>query len=141
MTNEEQTNGWQAFLRGRKFAWRKRCPQCGEGALFASRFSLAKDCPDCGLVYRRETGGQTGSMYLCAATTELFAALLCVAIFFATSWSTAVSIAVALPTVVLFSFWFMPKSMAAWVAVEYASDVSNDEEWVDASIQREAAKG
>ena len=124
-------NGWSVFLAGRLRTWRSRCPQCGEGALFASRFSLVNECEQCGLVYRREAGSQTGSMYLSAAITEVFAAALCVGIFLLTDWSTSVSIAVALPTVLLLSYWFLPKSMGLWVAVEYAADVSNREGWID----------
>jgi uncharacterized protein (DUF983 family) len=124
-------NGWSVFLSGRRRTWHNHCPQCGTGALFASRFGLVPECGECGLVYRREAGSQTGSMYLSAAITELFAAALCVGIFLLTDWSTAVSISIALPTVLLFSYWFLPKSMGLWVAVEYAADVSNREGWVD----------
>lgn len=133
-------SGWSAFARGIRPALRKRCPQCGAGRLFASRFKLCHACEACGLVFRREVGAQTGSMYLCAAITEIFAALLCVGLFLVTDWGPWVSIAVALPLVVLFSFWFLPLSMAAWVAVEYASDVGNDEEWVDASLQQRSRR-
>ncbi|MCB9916358.1 MAG: DUF983 domain-containing protein [Planctomycetes bacterium] len=129
MTSEHGGDPWQTFWRGRRLAMRGRCPRCGDGALFASRFRLAKSCDACGLVYRREEGAQTGSMYLCAAVTEVFAALLCVLVFVSTSWSAWTSIAVSLPIVLLFSFWFLPKSMALWVAVEFASDVANREPW------------
>ena len=133
--------GWSALGLGLRQALRKRCPQCGEGHLFASRFKLATSCESCGLVFRREDGAQTGSMYLCAVITEVFAAILCVGVFLVTDWGPWVSVGVALPIVLLFSYGFLPLSMAAWAAVEYASDVGNGEAWVDPERQRRSAEG
>lgn len=114
------------FLRR---AWRRRCPQCGVGSLFRRYARLETQCPECGLLFRRESGSQTGSMYLCAAVTEVFAALIALTLFFATSWSTATALSVGGVLVVAFSYVFLPLSMATWVAVEYATDVSNGEPW------------
>jgi uncharacterized protein (DUF983 family) len=114
------------FLRR---AWRRRCPQCGEGRLFRRYARLERECATCGLVYRRESGSQTGSMYLTAAVTELFAAMVALALFFATDWSTGVALTVGVVFVLGFSYTFLPISMATWVAVEYAVDVSNGESW------------
>ena len=72
----------------------------------------------------------TGSMYLSAAVTEVFAALLVLLVFFGTDWSPAVSIAVSVPIVVGFSYWFMPRAMGLWVAIEFMTDVGNREPWV-----------
>lgn len=110
-------------------AWRRRCPQCGEGALFAKYAKLHTACGECGLVYRREQGGMTGSMYLSAIVTEMFAALLVLAIFFGTDLRPIPSIAIALPVLLLFAYWWLPRSIALWTAIEYATDVSNDEPW------------
>lgn len=43
---------WTAILRG----LRKRCPHCGEGPLFARRWTHIEQCPHCGLVYERNPG-------------------------------------------------------------------------------------
>ncbi len=107
----------------------KRCPRCGGGRLFLTRFRLAASCDGCALVYRREQGGMTGQMYLSAAVTELFAALLVVLVFYLTDWGTALSLAILLPAVVLFSYWFLPYGMALWVAIEFMTDVGNREPW------------
>ena len=69
-------------------------------------------------------------MYLSAAVTEVFAALLVLLVFFGTDWSTAVSIGVGIPIVVGFSYWFMPTAMGLWVAIEFMTDVGNREPWV-----------
>jgi uncharacterized protein (DUF983 family) len=110
-------------------ALRLRCPQCGEGRLFRRFDRLAERCTACGLVYRREQGAQTGSMYLSAAVTQCFAALVIAAIWILSDWSPVVSTAVALPVVLAFCVGFLPFSQALWVAVEYATDWVNRETW------------
>ena len=109
-------------------AWRKRCPRCGEQGLFASFFRLDRRCVHCQLVFRPEAGGMTGQMYLSAAVTELVAVVLAAALWFGTGWSIPVMLLVAVPLVVAFSFWFLPKGMALWVAVDYLTD-RHDQKW------------
>jgi len=108
---------------------RDRCPQCGEGALFARWARLRERCDVCGLVYRREQGAMIGSMYLAAIATEIVAAVICVVLFVATSWSAPVALSVGIAIHLAFAFWFLPRSMAIWVAIEYATDVQNKESW------------
>ena len=110
-------------------AWRKRCPQCGEGALFEGYARLKKECGTCGLVFRREQGAMTGSMYMSAVVTELFAALLVAIVWLCTSWTVTTSLLVSIPILVVFTIWWLPRSMALWSATEYATDVSNGESW------------
>jgi uncharacterized protein (DUF983 family) len=125
---EEPSNRhWRRYL-ARVLA--RRCPRCGEGQLFRSYFRLAERCSRCTLVYRREQGGMTGQMYLSAAVTQLFAAALVLAVFAGTDWGPGLSIAVLVPPVLLFSYWFLPKAMALWVAIEFMTDVSNREPWI-----------
>ena len=73
----------------------------------------------------------TGSMYLSAVVTEILAAGLVIAIFVGTSWSAALSIGVSVPIVLLFSVWWLPRSIGLWVAVEYVTDLHNGEPWAD----------
>lgn len=108
-----------------------RCPRCERGALFRSRFRLVERCEACGLLFRREDGAMTGQMYLSAAVTEVVAAIVVAVTFLATDWGPGLSIAVGLPLVVGFSYWFLPKAMALWVAIEFLTDVANREPWVD----------
>ena len=117
---------WRSMLR-RVLA--RRCPRCGEGELFQSRMKLAQKCEHCELVYRREDGAMTGQMYLSAVVTEIFAALLVLAVFFGTDLGPAISIAIGLPLVIVFSFWFLPKAMALWVGIEFLTDSVNREPW------------
>jgi uncharacterized protein (DUF983 family) len=110
-------------------AWRKRCPQCGEGALFEGYARLKKQCDACGLVYRREQGAMTGSMYLAAIVMEIIAVVFVVVIWTCTNWSVATSLAVSIPAIVIINYWFLPRSMALWTAIEYSTDVMNGESW------------
>lgn len=67
----------------------------------------------------------TGQMYLSAAITELFAVLLIAVIWVGTDWSPMLSLAVSIPVVIVFSYAFLPKAMALWVAIEFLTDVGN----------------
>ena len=125
MSARDSTAWWATFLR----AWRGRCPRCGAGLLFARRFRLAPSCSGCGLVYRREQGAMTGQMYLSAAVGQVLAALLFLGVWLGTDWGAALALAVTLPLVLGFSYWFLPRSMALWVAVEYLTDRGNREPW------------
>jgi uncharacterized protein (DUF983 family) len=124
---EPDNSAWRTYVAR---AWRLRCPRCGDGALLASRFRLRTECPACALVYRREQGAMTGQMYLGAVASELVAAALVLLVFFLTDWGPATSIAISVPVIIVFSYWFLPRSMALWVAVEFMTDVGNREEWV-----------
>ncbi len=118
--------GFRTFVRR---VQRGRCPQCGEGELFRRFARLHDACAPCGLVYRRESGAMTGSMYLSAAVTEVFAAVLALSVFLLTDWSVAVQLALGIPLVLVFTAFCLPRSMATWVAIEYWTDVHNRERW------------
>jgi uncharacterized protein (DUF983 family) len=108
---------------------RRRCPQCGEGPLFTSYAKLAQTCSVCELRFRRESGSMTGSMYLSAAVTQVFAVLLLLVWIFWTDWSASFFLWLAMPLVFAACVAFLPISMCLWVAVEYTVDVSNGEDW------------
>ena len=91
---------------------------------------VAPSCSACGLVFRREQGAQTGSMYLTAAVTQVFAIALVGIVYGFTDWSVGLSIGVVLPIVAAFCYLFLPFSQSIWVAVEYVTDAANGEEWV-----------
>lgn len=109
----------------------KRCPQCGKGALFQSFARLHESCAECGLRYRREAGSMTGSMYVSAAVTEVFAAAVALALFWFTDLPMLWGCVLAVLLVAGFSYAFLPRSMALWVAVEYCTDRANNEPWIE----------
>jgi uncharacterized protein (DUF983 family) len=112
-----------------RLAFNKRCPRCAERGLFRAWARLAERCACCGLLLRREAGSQTGSMYLTATVTEVVAAAMILLGWTMTDWSVATCLAVSIPVILLFSYWFLPRAQALWVGIEYATDVANGEEW------------
>lgn len=127
-TSEERAAlAWRRLFLRRALS--KRCPQCGEGLLFRAFARLHVSCSVCGLVFRREAGAQTGAMYLTATLTEIFAAALALGLFFLTDLDTPTALALGVAVVLAFSYFVLPRAMALWTAVEYATDVSNAERW------------
>jgi len=109
----------------------RRCPQCGQGRLFRGYARLQDACSSCALVFRREPGAQTGSMYLTAAVGELFAVLVIGLFWWLFDWSTLRFVATALPLVFVFCALFLPVSQAVWVGVEYVTDLEGHEPWAE----------
>jgi len=107
----------------------QRCPQCGAGRLFRGYARLQDACASCGLVFRREQGAQTGSMYVTAAVGELFAVLVIGLLWWLFDWSTLRFVLTAVPIVAVFCALFLPVSQALWVGVEYVTDLESREPW------------
>jgi len=107
----------------------RRCPRCGAGALFRAYARLAERCPACALVYRRESGAQTGSMYLTAIASEVFAALLIFFFWWRFDWTPLAFVLVTAPLVLVFCVLVLPVAQAFWVGVEYATDLDSGEPW------------
>jgi uncharacterized protein (DUF983 family) len=112
-------------------ALRHRCPQCGSGALFRAYARLRPACEGCGLVFRREAGAQTGSMYVTAALSEVFAAALIFFFWWSFDWTPLVYVLVTAPLVMSFCFFLLPFAQALWVGVEYATDLEGHEPWAE----------
>ena len=130
---------WKTYV-GR--ALRGKCPRCGEGTLYASRFRVTDSCTECGLVYRREQGAMTGHLYLSAVITQIFVAILIGVLFIFTDWDKTTSFAVGFTALGLFWWWSAPKSAGLWVAIEFMTDVGNREDWVmKKSPESEAPSG
>ncbi len=105
------------------------CPQCGRGALFRARFRLHERCEHCGLVYRREHGAELGSMTLVSVLSELFAGALFLLVWLCTDWGAWTALCVSVPATLVFCYLSQRWCMAAWVGIDYLTDVSNSEWW------------
>ena len=112
-------------------ALRRRCPQCGEGVLFRAYARLASGCERCGLVFRREQGAQTGTMYLTAAVSQVFAAALIFLFWWLFDWTPLVFVLVTAPLVLAFCALFLPVAQALWTGIEYVTDLEAREPWVE----------
>jgi uncharacterized protein (DUF983 family) len=54
--NEPRERRTALLLTAIKRGWRKRCPHCGVGPLFAERWRHLERCSRCGLVFERNPG-------------------------------------------------------------------------------------
>ncbi|HSJ49754.1 MAG TPA: DUF983 domain-containing protein, partial [Actinomycetota bacterium] len=113
----DRPSGVRVLARG----LRRRCPRCGSGTLFESRFRIRSRCPRCRLPLEREEGGFLGAMVVnYGATAGAWVLLLVgwlivdlpdVHVFGLTLASIALAIAMPL------LFWRSSKSI--WAAVDY----------------------
>jgi uncharacterized protein (DUF983 family) len=102
-----------------------RCPRCGKGAIFEPLLShdflkMNDRCPVCGLVFEREPGYFTMSMYLSyfiGIFTVLPVALLLALVL---HWSLAVTLMVALVQTLLTSFFAFRYSRILWIHADQA---------------------
>lgn len=83
-----------------KAIWRRRCPRCLEGSIYARLLKPLPQCPICSLVFEREPGYFLGSFYI--------------------SYGLGAAVGFPLILVVLYSdlsfVWLFPM-VAAWVGL------------------------
>ena len=96
-----------------------RCPRCGEGALFASWFTMRQVCDVCDFRFERAQGYFVGAIYVNYAATALIAIGGYLLLWAFTTLSTAWHLALVLPVVLLFPLWFFRYSRSLWLALEY----------------------
>lgn len=115
---------------------RRRCPRCGAGGVFASRFRLKERCGHCGYRFRREPGFFLGAWFLNFMLIELFHWVGAMGYIVwrsnhptATLWPpvlVAVAIAVVIPVLTY------PHSQTVWAAIDLAMTPLELDEIVDA---------
>lgn len=106
----------RALWRG----WRKRCPHCGEGALF-SRFAHHEErCPACGLVFERNSG-DTWAFTIVGDRLPV-GALVVLVYFGIFRANRALGIATFIVIGVLF-VWTSPNRWGVGIALHYLSRV------------------
>lgn len=112
------TQRWRLLVRG----FRRRCPRCGAGDLFAGLFEIRDPCPRCGLVFEREEGYWLGAMIIAFAGIEGVFAVAFVATMLLTwpdvPW-TALLVVGLVATAVL-PFLVSPWTRTIWMAVDRA---------------------
>jgi uncharacterized protein (DUF983 family) len=106
-------------LLGRAF--RRRCPYCGGGNIFASYFSLKPICPTCEVQFEREEGYFLGGYALNLVVSEFFALGLAVWLIFGTRLREAPLLAqeaLAVALAVAFPVTLFPFSRTVWMAID-----------------------
>jgi uncharacterized protein (DUF983 family) len=104
-----------ALLRG----WRRRCPNCGKGAMFSGYLKVRDTCPDCGgaLYHHRADDGPAYLTILIVG--HLMAPIL---LFTFTTWRPdplALALGFTIGTVAL-SLYLLPRLKGALVALQWA---------------------
>jgi uncharacterized protein (DUF983 family) len=99
---------------------RKRCPQCGKGALFSGWAEHLASCSHCGLVYERNAGDTWAFTII---GDRLPVALAVVAVYFGVfrynRWLGMVTLAITALLIV----WTAPNRWGAGIALHYLSRV------------------
>jgi uncharacterized protein (DUF983 family) len=113
----EQIDGKTLLLR----ALRRRCPVCGQGAMFSSHFKINSTCPVCHVTFWRDPGEVLGAMYF-----DWGAAMITFLVLWAVfAWFTNVSeiaqfviLSIAAVAAVIA---FYPWSRSLWTVLVYLS--------------------
>ncbi len=97
---------------------RLRCPQCGQGPLFAGWLRMHPRCEHCGLAFQREPGFFLGAIYFNYGLT----ALIITASFFGLYLGAGIQPNVLLWPLtafcVLFPLWFFRYARALWLGFD-----------------------
>lgn len=100
--------------------WRRRCPHCGEGALFSGFAHHLARCAHCGLVFERNPGDTWAFTVLGdRLPVAAMVAIVYFGVFRASRWMGA-----ALFTVLAAAFiWTTPRRWGVGIAVHYVMRV------------------
>ena len=101
-------------------ALRRRCPNCGERAIWKSWFNTKDSCPNCAHVFEREEGYWVMAIVVNTALVEAIFAVLFVGVLVAT-WEDIrweMLLLVALVTNGTLPFLFFPYSKTLWIALD-----------------------
>lgn len=100
-------------------ALRKRCPRCGDGALFVGWRETRDECEKCGLVFEPADGDTFGFLYLSAGfLTGVF--LLVMFFFWRPATYTGYMIAVAVTVGAM--IWTLPHRKAIAIGIDYLAN-------------------
>jgi uncharacterized protein (DUF983 family) len=106
--------------------FRRRCPQCGAGPIFASAWVMNEHCPVCGLQFGRgEPGYFTGAMYFSyALAIPLIALLTLIEYLVLPSWSLLKLVGLATLLCVPLIPWIWQYSRVIWIHFDQYVDPS-----------------
>ena len=109
------------FLAGLGRALTRRCPYCGNPAIYSNYLTLRERCPTCGVVFEREEGYFLGGYAINMIVAEFLALGLALVLILNTGLRHAdviwqVLVAVLLATVI--PILFFPYSRGVWMALD-----------------------
>jgi uncharacterized protein (DUF983 family) len=108
------------ILRALRRGWRKRCPHCGQGAIFSGFARHLERCSVCGLVYEKNPGDTWAyTVFGDRVPVALLIALVYFGIF---RGHRALGIAAFVAVFVLF-LWTSPNRWGVGIAIHYLTRV------------------
>ena len=110
----------RSWLRAMGRGLRKRCPQCGRGALFSGYVKTRDACPSCGLDL---TGHRTDDAppyvtVMIVGHLVIPVALAVRQVFEPPLW---LQFAIWLPAIMIVTFWMLPLVKGAFVGLQWAN--------------------
>lgn len=104
-----------ALLRG----WQRRCPACGEAALFDGYLTVRKECPACGtdLSHQRADDGPAWATIMIAGHLLAPTMLIVFEAFRPKGWQMAIGFSLFF---VLLSLYLLPRIKGCFVAIQWA---------------------
>ncbi len=103
---------------------RRRCPRCGDGDVFASRWRLRSRCPGCGYRFEREPGFFLGAWFLNFMVLEILHFVLVMGFILYKSGhpdaGLLLPLGIGLVTAVALPIVLYPWSQSTWAAIDLA---------------------
>jgi uncharacterized protein (DUF983 family) len=109
-------------------ALRLRCPACGQGILFRTRFVMNDPCPHCGRRFDRAPGYLLGSIYFNYGVTSLLVVITYFSLYFGAGLSGNRLLLLLGAFALLFPVWFFRYARALWIAFDEKFDPWPNEE-------------
>lgn len=106
----------------KKAMWRglgKRCPQCGEGALFVSYLGVAEKCPYCAEELHHEKADDAPPYFTIFAVGHIVVPLM---LLVEKVWKPELWLhfALWLPLTAVLTLWLLPRAKGATVGLQWA---------------------
>jgi uncharacterized protein (DUF983 family) len=102
-----------------KLGWKRRCPHCGQGAMFSGYLKVANACTECGESFAGQRADD-GPAYLTILIVGHLMAPLFLWVFFTWQPTPAVMIAIFATGTVALSLYLLPRLKGALVALQWA---------------------
>lgn len=105
---------YAAMLRG----FFRRCPRCGNGAIFARFLTVNRECPSCGLELHHQRADDAPPYFTILIVGHIVVPLLLLLEQRASppGW---VHMAIWLPAILLLSLWLLPRVKGALIGLQW----------------------
>lgn len=101
---------------------RLRCPCCGHGRLFRTRFRTYDHCLSCGEDFEREPGQAFGVVYINLGLSGVLPACGCLLMHAFTDWPTSLRLGLLLPVAALGPFVFFRLATGLWTSLVFLGE-------------------